>query len=321
MRWNGRRLGLAAQILFCLFVFATLCAELASLSWTFELFAHFRAQYFFAGLLIALDLWLVRHRLLSLAALALTAWHAIVVVPAMFAPAQAAQAAPRQALRVLSINVFGYNDQHRRMLDYVRAERPDVLIVIEVTPSWGEALQALRSEYAYSWVLPTGVRAGMAMLSREQPIGTRLVDLGNTGEPSMLMTVRTADGPVSVLGTHLYWPLGPGDSRVRNTQLAGIARVARETREPLLVAGDLNVTPFSPQFTATLHDGGLRSCADDRLVPTWPARIPFLFIQIDHCLVSDTLAVRDFHTGPYVGSDHYPIVMEVGVEAPPATAR
>ncbi len=321
MKWNQRRLGLAAQVLFWLFAFATLCAALAPLSWTFELFSHFRAQYFFVGLLIALDLWLVRHRLLSLAALALTAWHAVVVVPALLAPAEAAPAEPRRALRVLSINVFGHNDQYQRVLRYLRSERPDVLIVIEVTPPWGEALQGLRGEYAYSWVMPTGVRAGLAMFSRERPLGTRVVDLGNTGEPSMVLTVQTPDGPVAVLGTHLYWPLGPDHSRTRNTQLAGIVRVARETREPLLVAGDLNITPFSPRFAATLRDGALRSCADDRLVPTWPARMPFLFIQIDHCLVSSALAVRDFRSGPYLGSDHYPIVMDVGIEAPRAAAQ
>lgn len=328
MRLNQRRLDLAARIAFWLLAGVTLCAALATLWWGFELFVHFRVQYLFAGVALAVALWVLRRRLMALLALALSAVHAVVAMPMLFAPALAAHdeapssiagAGPSAApLRVLSINVFGANREYDKVFAYVRAERPDVLILLEVTPQWSAALQRdLQSEFAYSWVIPTGMRAGMAMLSRATPRAARVVDLGSTAEPSLLLTLDRPGGPVTVLGTHLYWPLGPDHARVRNGQLASIARIAREVREPLLVAGDLNVSPFSPYFAALLRDSGLRPCNGGRLTPTWPARVPVLYIQIDHCLVSAGLAVQRFDTGPYVSSDHYPIVMEVRARGAP----
>lgn len=329
MRWNQRRLVLTAEIAFWLLAGATLSAVLADRWWGFELFVHFKAQYLFGGAAVAVVLWLLGQRLLALVAVGLCAVNAIATVPLLFAPsvgnvgAGAAQAATAQSpatLRVLSLNVFGGNRDYQRTFDYIRAKNPDVLVLLEVTPAWGAALRELQPHYAYSWVMPTGMRSGMAMFSHEQPLAAREVDLGNTGERSLVLTLATRDGPIAVLGTHLYWPLGPDNARVRNAQLASIARVAREVREPLLVAGDLNVTPFSPYFQAMLRDGQLRSCNGGRLTPTWPARVPFLFIQIDHCLAGSGVAVERFATGPYLGSDHYPIEMEVRV-ASAAPAR
>ena len=36
--------------------------------------------------------------------------------------------------------------------------------------------------------------------------------------------------PVTVLGVHLHWPLGPTNSRLRNAELAGIASFAAAHR-------------------------------------------------------------------------------------------
>jgi endonuclease/exonuclease/phosphatase (EEP) superfamily protein YafD len=101
-------------------------------------------------------------------------------------------------------------------------------------------------------------------------------------------------------------------SQLRNRQLAALAQVAREHTWPLVVIGDLNITPFSPLFARTLRAGKLASCDGGGLHPTWPARVAPLFIQIDHCLASAGIQTEDFRVGPYLGSDHYPISVKVG---------
>ena len=45
--------------------------------------------------------------------------------------------------------------------------------------------------------------------------------------------------------------------------------------------------------------------------PTWPTYNPLLWIPIDHCLVSPEIIVTDRQIGPDVGSDHYPIVVDL----------
>ena len=47
------------------------------------------------------------------------------------------------------------------------------------------------------------------------------------------------------------------------------------------------------------------------LQPTWPAGNPLLITPIDHFLISKNLTVIHRYTGPDIGSDHYPVTMEI----------
>lgn len=41
--------------------------------------------------------------------------------------------------------------------------------------------------------------------------------------------------------------------------------------------------------------------------------LPFMLIPIDHCLVSNDIIILDRRIGSNVGSDHYPIYIELGL--------
>jgi endonuclease/exonuclease/phosphatase family metal-dependent hydrolase len=47
---------------------------------------------------------------------------------------------------------------------------------------------------------------------------------------------------------------------------------------------------------------------------SWPAYWPWLSITIDHCLVSRDIRLIDRKVGPDIGSDHYPVLVEVGIQ-------
>ena len=97
-----------------------------------------------------------------------------------------------------------------------------------------------------------------------------------------------------VIGTHLASPTTPWRAAVRNSQLDSLAtRVARVTG-PLVVVGDLNITPYSPLFQDWLERTGLTDTRRGRtLSPSWPAHLPIVGVPIDHCAVSrDIVIVR-----------------------------
>jgi len=75
-----------------------------------------------------------------------------------------------------------------------------------------------------------------------------------------------------------------------------------------MLAGDFNTTPWAPGYrellAADLRDG-------ERALASWPAFLPFPVIPIDHVLVSKELRVLSKRRGPPLGSDHYPIVVEL----------
>jgi endonuclease/exonuclease/phosphatase (EEP) superfamily protein YafD len=98
--------------------------------------------------------------------------------------------------------------------------------------------------------------------------------------------------------------------------LEQIAHLARSIKGPLVVLGDLNITAFSPHFQDLLAHSGLRSAAEGAgWRPTWPTFMPLAGIQIDHALVSPDITVLNFERGPFTGSDHWPIVVELSTHA------
>ena len=71
-------------------------------------------------------------------------------------------------------------------------------------------------------------------------------------------------------------------------------------------------TRWTPRFKHLLRATGLRdTAAGFGWQPTWPTFLPRLGITIDHCLASSALGVRALKTGPDIGSDHYPLIVEL----------
>ncbi|HJS21607.1 MAG TPA: endonuclease/exonuclease/phosphatase family protein [Steroidobacteraceae bacterium] len=296
---------------------ATLAGFAGGLWWLFDLFSHFRPQYLVGGLTLAVVLALAKRPRWAVGALAIAAINAIPVVSLYVQPAEAAHPAATGTLRLMSFNLFAYNREHARTLRYLQRELPDVLLLIEVTPEWVPVVRELAKQYPYRWVNVGDAASGIAMMSRERPSAAATIELPQRGVPAYLLTFERGHSTLAVLGAHLSWPLGRRESELRNAQLDAIAEVARRHTGPLVVLGDFNVTPFSPHFSSTLRDGGLRRCAaGSGFTPTWPARVVPLYIQIDHCLASAGVQAWNFRVGEYLGSDHYPISVEVAPAEP-----
>lgn len=287
-------------------------ASLAHLAWWLELFAHFRVQY--AVLLAACGIGLIvlRRPAIGLAALALAAVNALPLVHYLAPPPPAMGAGPR--VTAVLANVWFRSNDHDRVLDYVTGLAPDIAIFLEATPAWGAALTALRGS------LPHQAHAGEAFVAARRPLrGLRVLPLGDRDSIAVMFTYDIGGTPITVIGAHVNWPLGPAIAASRNRELADLGAIARAAPGPVLLLGDLNATAFSPAFDALGAASGLRDCAMGRgLHPSWPAWFPPLWIQIDHCLVGPGLAVMRLASGPYVGSDHFPV--EVSLQLGPVDA-
>jgi endonuclease/exonuclease/phosphatase (EEP) superfamily protein YafD len=311
-RGRGRRLALIAQVAVAGIAAATLAGFGATGWWPLELFSHFRLQYAAAAVLLAAALTALRRpRWVALAAF-LAIVDSVAVVQALRVPAAAARGErPGDAVRVLSLNVFDLNRQHDRVLDYVRRQRADVVILAELTSDWIPEVEQLATEYPYHWISKRDPRSGMAMFSRRTPVASGSITLSGSQTPAHLLTLDTKDGYLSVLATQAQWPVSADLANARNRQLQALALEARRRGgEALAVVGDLNVSPFSPYYQRLLRTGGLHRCGGDgRWTPTWPTLFPPLFIQLDHCLTTDGMRSWDFTRGEYVGSDHLPILV------------
>jgi endonuclease/exonuclease/phosphatase (EEP) superfamily protein YafD len=119
--------------------------------------------------------------------------------------------------------------------------------------------------------------------------------------------------PVRVLSTH---PLAPTDSEradLRDAQLRFASGWAVGQEGAYFVVGDFNATPWSWPFRRMVGETGLaNSQVGFGLQPSFPADSNVLLrVPIDHLLHSDSLGVRDRRLGPPMGSDHFPLIVDL----------
>jgi endonuclease/exonuclease/phosphatase (EEP) superfamily protein YafD len=286
--------------------FATLLALLAPLGWPFELFSHFRSQYLAAALLLAVLLAWRRRAVPAALALAVAGWHALPGVSASGVVDAFDCAGP--VFTVATVNVQFSNTHRAAFRAWLETQPADFLVIQEVTPHWAAELGA-QTEYPHQHVLAREDPYGLAVLSRWPLESVTLVDLAGDGLPSVAGVVDIGGQRIRFLGLHTHWPITPALAAARDEALQGAAQLASASDLPVVLLGDLNVTPHSPAFDRLLEQAGLRDVMRGRgWRPTWFASVWPLALRIDHVLVSSGFCVEHAAVGPALGSDHRPVL-------------
>jgi endonuclease/exonuclease/phosphatase (EEP) superfamily protein YafD len=302
-----QRLGSAPSWLLAGVAFASVLALLAPLGWPFELFAHFRVQYAAAALLLAGLLGWQRRAVPTVLALVLAGWHALPGAQVLMAATPSTGCAG-PVVTVATANVLYSNSQREPLLDWLETRPADIVILQEVTEAWVRDLTA-RTAYPNKHLLPREDAYGIGVLSRWPLESVSLVDLAGDGLPSIAGVALVGTQRVRFLGVHTRWPVAPSLARLRDEALHGAADLAQATDLPMVMLGDLNVTPDSPAFERLLHGGALRDALAGReWRPTWQADFWPLALRIDHILASPGMCVEQASVGPPVGSDHLPVL-------------
>jgi endonuclease/exonuclease/phosphatase (EEP) superfamily protein YafD len=298
---------------------ATLGITFAPRLWLMDLAVHFRLQY--AALALAAAAILIATGELRVAALAflVAVVNALIAAPLLFPPRSFKVPAPcaqTPAIRLASINVYSRNRQFQRVLDFIARERPDAVLLLEINRDWEAALGGVHQEYVHRYTVRGKKGAGITLLSRWPVLAAGMLPGYPAAQAALAATLQFHGARVQILGVHTTWPIGGRRSGARNRQLQFLGEYARAQPGPLLIVGDLNVSPFSAHFQAFLAAGHLKSAAQGHgWQPTWPRFMPLAGIQIDHALTSAGIAVTDFRRGSAVGSDHLPILIEFVLDA------
>ena len=176
---------------------------------------------------------------------------------------------------------------------------------------WLRALHSLSTTHPFFATRPRDDNFGVAFFSK-YPARAHIERLGRFGIPAVQAEIDWENGPVQFVGVHAMPPSsGPGANE-RNSQIDEIARIVTATTGPWIVAGDLNTTHWSFIFNRLRKLTALEDSARGHgWQPTWPARMPWMWIPIDHCLISADLVTLDRRIGGFVGSDHYALTVDV----------
>jgi endonuclease/exonuclease/phosphatase (EEP) superfamily protein YafD len=290
---------------------ALLAAILGRYAWPLDLFANFRVQYALLFLIVAIALFALRAPLLGTVAIAGAIVGAIPIVSYMGVPTARAEAGSAR-FRVLTFNTWFRNHDYAEIARFLEQVQADVVVLQERDRDDGaQRIAGHLTSYPHSFI--ESRPHGVVVFSRWPITAAELLPL--TSGPGVLAAHVTLDWngkEVTLLGAHLHWPLGPASARMRNAELAGIASFAVARKEPVIVAGDFNVAPWSRNFRATLERSGLSDAAAGHgLAPSWPSQFPLVGMRIDHCWMSHHWRSVDVRLGPSNGSDHLPVIADL----------
>ncbi|MES2707273.1 MAG: endonuclease/exonuclease/phosphatase family protein [Verrucomicrobiota bacterium] len=210
--------------------------------------------------------------------------------------------------RFISFNLLLVERRTAETLQALEAADPDMLLLMEFTADWRDALKPLLAKYPWKLGLPQSDSFGIWFGSKLPLEESRLVVVGDGPFPTVVARARVGQHTVGIVGAHPMNPVFPSWSSIWRDQFEAYpAYVAETGGDARLFAGDLNSTPFAGTFRSFLKTTGLHDSACGRgLMNTWSGPgLPFwLGLPIDHILVSDRLKVLDLKTGPKLGSDH-----------------
>jgi endonuclease/exonuclease/phosphatase (EEP) superfamily protein YafD len=299
----------------------TLTGFFGKYSWMFDLTSHFRLQYLSIQVAAAMLLLLRRRFKLAIPVL-LFAWVNIAVIAPYYEPSVLARSdMPQVKLRILQMNVYKHNREYEQAASYIRSVNPDMIALEEYQPHWQKGLEktGVFRQYPYRLV---NIDSENAVYSRFLFQKASIEYISPDRGAVMHVDILLKDRPVKILISHVTVGFGAFLYSWQGMQLNKLAGLANLGDSHVVVIGDLNTTPWGYHFKQFLAKTGLKDTQRGiGLQPSWPAYIrkPWLtffripVVPIDHCLVSPQLAVLSRRIGPYIGSDHYPVVIDLGV--------
>ncbi len=187
-------------------LFCSLLAYLGEFDRLLELMTHFRLQYLLGGIVAAIAYALSKHKLGLLLALFCVGLNTTEIVPWYL---QTARSSNRD-LRVTISNVMTSNRRYEDVLNYVRAESPDLLVIMEMDLTWQKHLAPLKSLLPYSIEQPRSDNFGLAIFSKIPLANPQVREWGKGAivVPSLTANITVRDRSISVIATH---PVPPGN--------------------------------------------------------------------------------------------------------------
>lgn len=299
-----------------LVAFGVAASFLGRLHWIFELASHFRVQMISITAVFAFVAIAIRDmRMVAVLGVALAA-NLTVVMPDFFPVTRNPNSGTAgETVRIVSANVLTSNESRRETVSYLKSLKADILIGVETDQNWHLELLSLESQFPFSVHETFQGNFGITLLSRIELKNSRIEWVGDPAVPAIFAEVQT-ESPFTIVAAHVVPPGSQDRLDERQSQLGGLVELIKKETLPVVMLGDLNLTPYSYCFSDFLDQTQL---VDSRkgfgVQPTWPTGKFVLQIPIDHCLVDERIAVRSRFVGECQGSDHFPVVVEL--ELPP----
>lgn len=210
---------------------------------------------------------------------------------------------------ILTYNVLGSNSEYKKLIEYVEEVDPDFVLLIEANQNWKIKILPLEQKFQSMIAEIRNDNFGIVFLSKHPFTSSRIQSFSKKEIPSTIAQMRIDEKELTVIGTHTLPPTSQNFWDDRNFHLTGLKNKLDQSDSPLIVAGDLNVSPWSSYGSILLGSGDYFDIYD-AFIPTWPADLYPMSITLDYVLYNKFIEKISYQVGKNLGSDHLPVIMK-----------
>lgn len=211
--------------------------------------------------------------------------------------------------RLISLNLKGSQASPREVMSFLAREAPDLIVLLDMNPMARASFDELRETFAHHLSYP---ELEMEIFSRLPLEAQSVRRVGNTRGDVVLKV----DRKLHVVACHTYpWKAhGAQGYEWRNQHLQELGPFLRDCPSPVAALGSFHASPWSLPFKELLEHSRLRDARTGFGPVRTHSKVGLFFLlgtPIDHCLVSENLQVRRLRSGPALGSDHLPLIVDI----------
>ena len=215
-------------------------------------------------------------------------------------------------LTVITANALAINRQPEMLTKYLAEENPDIIALQEYTFHLQDKMGHILPLYPYRKLIPSKGYFGIALLSKYPLKDTQVENYLPVSAPVIRGTIIKDEKEVEIVVVHTTPPQDRQQIIWRDLMLSRMAKDRKTWSENLIILGDLNITSFSPVFKDFLTQTELRDSRNGLgIQASWPEQLGGLGITLDHVLISENIVVLARETGPFTGSDHLPVKIQI----------
>lgn len=206
---------------------------------------------------------------------------------------------PVEGFTLLQSNTLFHNDA-RELVDYAKANTPDVITLQEITTRSIPQLAQLRGLYPYQVICPFAAVGGVAILSKFR--FTQAHDAGCLeGQGMVSARIAFPFGDVTVVSLHLHWPW----PYLQPVHVSELLPELLALDGPVLIAGDFNMVPWATSVQQIEAATDTRVTSGLRFTKSLISGL--VQLPIDQVLAPNGWQASTVR-GPLLGSDHYSIL-------------
>lgn len=222
----------------------------------------------------------------------------------------------KNSFTLMVSNVRMTNNDKDRFHILVNKFNPDILLINEPDQRWAASLSKLDGEFPYSVKYPLGNTFGMILLSKLLLTESIVNFLTKDDIPSIFTKITLKSGIIiDFYGVHPEPPKPGTDTYDRDTELLIIGDKIKESKNPTIVAGDLNDVGWSVTSKLFRKYSRLVDPREGRgLYNTYSVFVPLLRYPLDHIFYSKEFGLITLEKLEDIGSDHFPLLIGLNYE-------